>query len=169
MKIIEWIKSILNKKYNTSQKCISDEELKQKKEQFQIRKQAIDEYLNTLVLQFDNKPQKLNNVALRVLDISDTAIRKLNRFNKYDLTNPCMTYEEHHNVVITEYRTLIANISENVFNIPIEILVYYVLGEPYLHQMLNNCTNSEYQRYCGMFKNDIVILLVNLGFKSMFD
>lgn len=169
MKIFELIKTRWNKKRVSHTEYISDEELKQKKDEFQVRKQAIDESRRTLILQFDDNTQKLNNVVWHVLDTIVTAIRKLNNFDKYDLTNPCMTYEEHRKAVIAHCLQNLEVISEEVRDIPIEVLVYYALSEPYLHGLLNNCDNIEYQRYCGMFKDDIVMLLVDLGFKSLFD
>lgn len=171
MKIIEWLKSRWNKKQNDSkQEQLSDAELLQKKKDFQVRKQAIDTCIHTLsALNFCDNLQELNNVAWHVLDTIDTAMRKLKCFDKYDLTNPCMTYEEHRNVVIAHCRQNLKDISKEARDIPIEVLVYYALNEPYLQRLLNNCDNIEYQRYCGMFKDGVVIFLVDLGFKSMFD
>lgn len=168
MKIIEWIKGFWNKKYDNSKKQISDEELKQKKEQFQIRKQTIDEYLDTLLRLSDNRLNFNDNMEY-VLDIIHTAIIKLHNFDKYDLTNPYVTYEEQYNVIITDCRTSIMNILDDVADIPIEILVYYATRRSYLRELLNEQNDLKYQSYCGMFKNDVVILLVDLGFKSLFD
>lgn len=56
--ITEWAKSHLNKKYcvknHDNPKNISDEELKQKKNEFQIRKKAVDGYLDILMYQLKN-------------------------------------------------------------------------------------------------------------------
>lgn len=174
MKIIEWIKSRWNKKPNDSKQVqLSDVELIQKKKDFQVRKQAINEFIN-----FKDSQDDLRIVAADVLDDIDTAMRELQRFDKYDLTNPCMTYEEHRKTVLDKYAAQIANMSVyagdyiiwmNAVDIPIEVLVYYATREPYLQRLLNKCDDVEYQRYRGMFKNDVVIFLVDLGFKSMFD
>lgn len=168
MKMIELLKGFWNKKHDDPKKQISDEELKQKKNEFQIRKKAIDEYLNIVMLQFKHS-QDAEDTILDVLDDIHTAMISLHDFDKYDLTNPCVTYEEHYNTVIATYRTSIMNILDDVPNIPIEILVYYATRRTYLRTLLNEQNDLEYQSYCGMFKNDVVVLLSDLGFKSMFD
>ena len=173
MKIIEWIKSYWNKKPVDVKEQLSDTELLQKKKAFQTRKQAINDFLNLK----DNQLE-LSSIALDVLEDIDTAMINLQRFDKYDLTNPCMTYEEYRKVVLDKCATQIADMGVyagddimwmNAVDIPIEVLVYYAAREPYLQRLLNKCDDVEYQRYCGMFKNDIVVFLFDLGFKSMFD
>lgn len=170
--IIEWVKSHLNKKHGVKNhdnpKNISDEELKQKKNEFQTRKKVIDEYLSTLMLQFKH-PRDLDDTVLDILDIIHTVVIRLRSFDKYDLTNPCVTYEEHYNNVIATYRTSIMNILEDIPNIPIEILVYYATRRAYLRTLLNEQNDLEYQSYCGTFKDDVVVLLADLGFKSLSD
>lgn len=175
MKIIEWIKSRWNKKPNDDkQELLSDAELLQKKKDFQTRKQAINEFINFK----DTDHEDLCIVAADVLETIDEAMHKLQRFDKYDLTNPCMTYEEHRKAVLDKCTASIAEMAAYAgdsiiwmaaVDIPIEVLVYYATRETYLQRLLNKCDDIEYQRYCGMFKDDVVIFLVDLGFKSIFD
>lgn len=106
---------------------------------------------------------------LDLLDVIHTVVLQLRNFDKYDLANPCITYEEHYNSVIATYRTSIMNILEDVPNIPIEILVYYATRRAYLRTLLNEQNDLEYQSYCGVFTNDVIVLLSDLGFKSLFD
>ena len=178
MKIFEWIDCKIgrwNKKPNDHKEQLSDAELIQKKKEFQARKQAIHEFIN---LKGNHNQWNLCNVALDVLEDIETAIIiKLQRFDKYDLTNPCMTYEEHRNAIVDKYAAQISELTVyadddvwmNAVDIPIEVLVYYATSEPYLQKLLNKCDDVEYQRYMGMFKDDVVIFLSDLGFKSMFD
>ena len=168
MKMIEWLKGFWNKKHDNHKERISDEELKQKKNEFQIRKKAIDEYLSILMLQFKH-PQDFEDIMLDMLDDIHTAVIALRGFDKHDLTNPCMTYEEHYNTVIATYQTSIINILDDAPNIPIEILVYYATRRIYLRTLLSEQNDLEYQSYCGIFQNDVAILVSDLGFKSMFD
>lgn len=168
MKMIEWLKGFWNKKHDNHKEHISNEELKQKKNKFQIRKKAIDGYLSILICRFKHL-RDLEDFVVVVLDDIHSAVIKLHDFDKYDLTNPCMTYEEHYNTVIATYRTSIINILDDVPTIPIEILVYYASCSTCLQELLNKCNDLEYQSYCGMFQNDVAILVSDLGFKSMFD
>lgn len=178
MKIIEWIDCKIgrwNKKPNDHKEQLSDAELIQKKKEFQARKQAINEFIN---LKGNYNQRNLCSVALDVLGDIETAITiELQRFDKYDLTNPCMTYDEHRNAIVDKYTAQISELTVyadddvwmNAVDIPIEVLVYYATREPYLQKLLNKYDDVEYQRYMGMFKDDVVIFLSDLGFKSMFD
>ena len=174
MKIIKWIKSLWNKKQNDNKAQLSDEELLQKKTEFHARKQAIREFIT---LKGNQDYQGLYKVAVDILEDIDTAVLRLRCFDKYDLTNPCMTYEEYRRVVVDKCTAQISDMTVyegnyvwmDAVDIPIEVLVYYATHEAYLQRLLNKCDDIDYQRYCGMFKDDVVILWVEFGVTSMVD
>lgn len=154
--------------------------LRKKKEEFQIHKKLIDDYIESL----DAKRIDISWVMRKIFSSIQDIIDKTSKYKITDVTILETSKTKYKQRIITEQKEKLNNLCNiaaydnayfDVFSIPIEIIQYYYfwgfeMKTYYIHNFCKReCINQspEYRKYLGEFKPEIIKLLKELGFKYM--
>lgn len=154
--------------------------LRKKKEEFQIRKKIIDDYIESLDTNRIDISWAMRKIFSSIRDIID----QTSKYTITDITILEMSKTKYKQRIITEQKEELNHLCNivsyndfyfDVFSIPIEIIQYYYFWgyEMKNYSIYNFCKHeyvnqsSEYRKYLGEFKPEIIKLLKELGFKHM--
>lgn len=154
--------------------------LRKKKEEFQIRKKMIDDYIESL----DTNRIDIHWVVHKIFFSIQDIINQTSKYTITDVTILEMSKTKYKQRIITEQKEELNHLCNivsynnsyfDIFSIPIEIIQYcYFLGFEMKNYYIYNfckheCFNQspEYRKYLGEFKPEIIKLLKELGFKYM--
>lgn len=154
--------------------------LRKQKEEFQIHKKLIDDYIESLDTNRIDIHWTMRKIFSSIRDIID----ETSKYTLTDITILEMSKTEYKQRIITEKKEKLNHFCNivsyydsyfDVFSIPIEIIQYYYFWgyEMKYYSIYNFCKrecinqSSEYRKYLGEFKPEILRILKELGFKHM--
>lgn len=154
--------------------------LRKQKEEFQIRKKIIDDYIELL----DEKRIDIHWAMRKIFSSIRDIIDQTSKYTITDVTILEMSKTKYKQRIIIEKKEKLNHFCDiisyddsyfDVFSIPIEIIQYYYFWgfEIEYYSIYNFCKREcinqhpEYRKYLGEFKPEILKILKELGFKHM--